>query len=94
MDPRISFISNGIEEAVAEAEQAAEEKDVGVFGGNLTQQCLRAGLLDEVVLHVAPVVLGGGVSLFGETGERVELKRISVGEADRLTDLRFRVLRD
>ena len=68
-------------------------KDVGIFGASLTQQCLRAGLLDELVLHLAPVLLGSGVRMFTD-GERVELERVSVGEAERLTDLRFRVLRD
>ena len=67
---------------------------VGIFGGSLTRQCLDAGLLDEIVLHVAPVLLGSGVRLFGDEGaEQVELERVSVGEADQLTDLRFRVRR-
>jgi dihydrofolate reductase len=93
-DPRISFVSEGIESAVAAAQEAAEEKDVGIFGGSLTRQCLEAGLLDVIVLHVAPVLLGSGVRLFGDEGaEQVELERVSVGEADQLTDLRFRVRR-
>jgi RibD C-terminal domain len=55
-------------------------------------QCLDAGLLDEIVLHIAPVLLGSGVRLFGDEGaEQVELERVSVGGADQLTDLRFRV---
>ena len=45
------------------------------------------------MLHVAPVLLGGGVRLFGDEGSgRIELERISVGEAEQLTDLRFRVV--
>lgn len=59
--PRITFISGGIEEAVASAQSAAGDKDVGIFGARLTQQCLNAQLLDEMVLHVAPVLVGGGV---------------------------------
>lgn len=94
VDPRITFISNGIEEAVASAESAAGEKDVGIFGASITQQCLKARLLDELVLHVAPVLLGGGVRLFGGgSDERVELDRVSVGAADGLTNLRFRVVK-
>jgi dihydrofolate reductase len=93
-DPRISFVSGGIEAAVGAAQESAGVKDVGIFGGSLTRQCLDAGLLDEIVLHVAPVLLGSGVRLFGDEGaEQVELKRVSVGEADQLTDLRFRVRR-
>jgi dihydrofolate reductase len=91
-DPRISFVSDGIEQALAAAESAAGEKDVGIFGASLTGQCINAGLLDEIVLHVAPVLLRGGVRLFGDEGlGPVELDRISVGEADQLTDVRFRI---
>lgn len=92
-DPRIEFVSSDLGDAVAKAVEAANGKEVGVFGGSLTQQCLRAGLLDEIVLHIAPVLLGGGVGLFEKLGERVELKRVSLGEAEQLTDLRFRVVR-
>jgi dihydrofolate reductase len=93
-DPRISFVWEGIERAVAAAQEAAGERDVGIFGGSLTQQHLDAGLLDEIVLHIAPVLLGSGVRLFGDEGaEQVELERVSVGEADQLTDLHFRVRR-
>jgi dihydrofolate reductase len=93
-DSRISFVSSGLEEAVAAAQESAGDKDVGIFGGSLTRQCLDAGLLDEIVLHVAPVLLGSGVRLFGNEGaEQIELERVSVGEADQLTDLRFRVRR-
>jgi dihydrofolate reductase len=94
VDPRITFITDGIEEAVANAQFAAGEKDVGIFGASLSRQYLNAGLLDEIVLHVAPVLLGRGVSLFGDgSDERVELERVSVAAADGLTDLRFRVVK-
>ena len=93
-DPRIVFTSEGLEAALAAAQAAAGDRDVGIFGGSLTGQCLLAGLLDEIVIHVAPVLLGGGVRLFGDENDRhVELERIALGEADRLTDLRFRVVR-
>jgi dihydrofolate reductase len=91
-DSRISFVSGGIKQAVGAAQESAGDKDVGIFGGSLTRQCLDAGLLDEIVLHVAPVLLGSGVGLFGESGaEEIELERVSVGEAAQLTDLHFRV---
>jgi dihydrofolate reductase len=93
-DPRISFISEGIEPALATAQAAAGDKDVGIFGASLSRQCLRYGLLDEIVIHLAPVLLGGGVRLFDGDGDgQVELRRTSLGEADQLTDLRFRVLK-
>jgi dihydrofolate reductase len=93
-DPRISFISDGIKGAVATAQAAAGDKDVGIFGASLSRQCLQAGLLDEIVIHLAPVLLGGGVRLYGGDGDRqIELERISLGEAEQLTDLRFRVVK-
>jgi dihydrofolate reductase len=93
-DPRISFVSDGIRDAITTAQASAEEKDVGIFGSDLNRQCLEAGLLDEIVLHVAPVLLGGGVRLFADGGDtRVELERIFLGEAERLTDLHYRVLK-
>jgi dihydrofolate reductase len=92
-DPRITLTSEAVEDAVVTAQAAAGGKDVAIFGASLSRQCLQSGLLDEIVLHVAPVLLGGGVRLFGgERGGRIELERISVGEAERLTDLRFRVI--
>lgn len=92
--PRTRFISKAIPAAVALAQDAAKGKDIGVFGGNLTQQCLRAGLLDEVILHVVPILLGGGVRLFEENhAAPVVLKRIELGEAEQITDLRFQVIR-
>ena len=93
-DPRIEFLGDALEAAVQKAQAAAGEKDVGIFGGSLTDQCLQAGLLAEIVMHIVPVLLGGGVRLFGDGGERrIELERISVGEADRLTDLHYRVVK-
>ena len=93
-DPRISFVSDGIEEAVATAQTAAGDRDVGIFGASLSQQCLQAGLLDEIVIHLAPVLLGGGVELFsGGDGKRIDLERISLGKGEQLTDLRFRVVK-
>jgi dihydrofolate reductase len=85
-DARISFLSDPIDAAVAIAEEAAGDKDVGIFGATLTRQCLEAGLLDEIVLHVAPVLLGRGVRLFGGEAERIELERVGLGEAEQLTD--------
>jgi dihydrofolate reductase len=60
------FVTDGVESAVAQAKEAAGEADVSVGGGASTiQQCIAAGLLDEISVHVAPVLLGGGESLFG-----------------------------
>lgn len=67
-------------------------KNVVVFGANVARQCIGHGLLDEIVVHLAPVLLGDGVRLFGGPGtRRVDLERTSVAQSGQLTDLRFRV---
>ena len=61
----------------------------GIFGASLSRQCIQAGLLDEIVVHLAPMLLGGGVRLYGGEGSgRVDLERVSPREAEQLTDLR------
>jgi dihydrofolate reductase len=88
------FIDEGIETAVARADAAAEGKAVGVFGAGIARQCLDAGLLDEIVVHVAPVLLGDGVRLFDAAGgRRIDLERTQLDRTGQLTDLRFRVRR-
>jgi dihydrofolate reductase len=60
-----AFVTGGIETALEQARAAAGDKDVAVAGGaSVVQQCLKAGLLDELQIHLAPVLLGDGVSLF------------------------------
>ncbi len=87
-----TFVNDGIEGAVARAKTAAGEKNVVVFGANVARQCIGHGLLDEIVVHLAPVLLGDGVRLFGGPGtRRVDLERTSVAQSGQLTDLRFRV---
>ena len=60
----IEFVTDGIESAVAQARSAAGQKSVGVHGANTIQQCLDAGLLDEIHVDLAAVLLGAGVRLF------------------------------
>jgi riboflavin biosynthesis pyrimidine reductase len=71
------------EAAVATARDAAGAKNRQIFGANLAHQCLDADLLDEIVIHVAPVLLGEGVRLYGP-GRQVDLD-------GRVTDLRYTV---
>ena len=93
-DPRVTFLTQDLATAVATAQVAAGNRDVGIFGASLTRQCLLAGLLDELVIHLAPVLLGDGVRLYGGEGDPpVALRRVSLGEADRLTDLHLQVVR-
>lgn len=89
-----TFVTDGIESALEKARAAAGEKDIVVMGGaNAAQQFLRARLLDELSLHLVPVVLGDGIRLFENIGgEHIELEQISVREAPGVTHLRYRVV--
>jgi dihydrofolate reductase len=88
------FVTDGVESAVQKARKLAGEKDVAVGAASLVQQCLRAGLLDEVHVDVVPVLLGGGVRLFDNLGpEHIELERTEVIEAPDVTHMTFRVVR-
>jgi dihydrofolate reductase len=74
------------------AHAAAGERNLVVFGASLAQQCLAEGLLDEIVIHLAPLLLGDGVRLFDGPGSApVKLERISLAASGEITDLRFRV---
>jgi dihydrofolate reductase len=87
-----TFVTDGIESAVEQAKAAAGDKDVAIAGGaSIAQQCLRAGLLDELQLHVAPMLLGGGVRLF-EDGPGTDLEPTRVIESPGVTHLRYRVV--
>jgi dihydrofolate reductase len=89
-----TFVTEGIESALEQARDAAGGKDVVVGGGaDVAQQYLNAGLLDELQLHVAPVLLGGGVRLLdGVGGAPGRLERVSVAESPTgVTHLKYRV---
>jgi dihydrofolate reductase len=92
-DPEITFVSDGIDQAIAAAREAAAGRDVGILGANTAQQAVAGGLLDELVIHLVPLLLGGGIRLFGPGLEPVRLERLSAGLSGDATDLRFRVLR-
>ena len=87
-----SFVTDGLESALQQAKAAAGGKDISVAGGaNVIQQLLRAGLLDEIQIHLVPVLLGGGTRLFEHTGtEPIELEHTRVIESAGVTHLRFR----
>jgi dihydrofolate reductase len=85
------FLSVGIEEAVRIAKWAAEGDDVVVLGANVARQCLEAGLLDEIIVHVAPVLVGAGVRLFERRGPAVELEFISSVDEGEMAVLRYAV---
>jgi dihydrofolate reductase len=90
--PAITFLSGDLSNAVAAATGAATGKNVIVFGASLAVQCLRAALLDEIVIHLVPVLLGDGVRLIDtpDLGP-VALERTLVATSGQVTDLRFAV---
>ena len=92
-DTTFTFVTDGIESAVEQAKAAAGEQDVSIGGGASTaQQALKAGLVDEVRLTFAPILLGGGVALFDGLGpDDVELEVTRVIEGPKATHVRYRV---
>lgn len=88
------FLDAPIEDAVATAMDAAEGGDVVVLGANVARQCLEAGLLDEVILHIAPVLLGDGVRLYERrNGTPVRLTQLSSTTEGETTVVRYAVER-
>lgn len=86
-----TFVTEGIESALEQAQAAANGKDVWVGGGGKTiQQYLKAGLLDELHIHLVPVLLGGGTTLFGKLGKFIDLKKVEVKDEPHATHFIFR----
>ena len=91
-DPLFTFVTDGIEAALAQARAAAGEKDVTIGGGaKAINQYLSAGLVDELELHIAPVVLGGGARLFDGVGPDLRLEQLRAVDAPGVTHLKYRV---
>jgi dihydrofolate reductase len=87
------FVTDGIESAVEQARAAAGEQDVGIAGGAATvQQAIRAGLLDELHLHVAPVLLGAGERLLDDVGDPT-LEIVETIPSPAVTHVRYRIVR-
>lgn len=89
-----TFVTDGIESAIAQAKKIAGNKVVAVGSGTTTQQCLQAGLLDEIHIDLVPVLLGNGIRLFDHLGATpIELESSSVVDAPGVTHLTFRVVK-
>jgi dihydrofolate reductase len=88
------FVTDGVESAVEKARAAAGERDVAVGAASIAQQCLRAGILDEVHVDLVPVLLGDGVRLFEHLGAApIGLESTRVIEGTGVTHLTFRVVK-
>ena len=91
----VHFVTDGIESAVKQAKAAAAGKSVGVHGADTIQQCLRAGLLDEIHVDIAAVLLGSGVRLFDRLADTpIVLGNPTVIPGVGVTHLRYRVHKD
>lgn len=90
----ITFVTDGIESAIAQAKLAAGAKDVTVIGGPSTmRQCIQAGLADELHMDIMPVLLGSGLRLFEDLGlQSIQLTRLDVVSLPSgRTHIRFRI---
>jgi dihydrofolate reductase len=89
-----TFVTDGLASAIEQAKAVAGEKDVGVGAASIVQQCIKAGLLDEIHVDLVHVLLGGGVSLFDHLGTGpIELERTRVVEGTGVTHLTFRIMK-
>jgi dihydrofolate reductase len=90
----MTFVTEGVKAAIALAREAAGDKDVAIGGGGeVAQQALAAGLVDELQLHVVPRLLGAGTRLFGDLAAPVALERMRVVDSPTVTHLQYRVVR-
>ena len=87
----VTFVDD-LDSGVAAAKAAAGEKYVNVLGASVARQCLDAGVLDEVLVGIVPVLLGDGVRLFERPGRAVALERLSLSHAPHATNLWMRVV--
>ena len=89
-----TFVTDGVESAIEKAKEIAGDKNIGVGGADITRQCLKLGLLDEIHIDLVPVLLGQGVRLFEYLGiEPIELEQTGVSQSPGVTHLSFRVVK-
>jgi dihydrofolate reductase len=91
--PLVTYVTDGIESAMAQAKAAAGDRDVQVRGAYTGQRALEAGVLDEVQIHQIPVLLGDGRRLFDALPSLIELEIVRVIDTPEATHIRYRVRR-
>jgi dihydrofolate reductase len=91
--PVFTFVTHGVVSAIEQAKATAGSKAVGLFGATVMQQALPLGLVDEIIVHVSPLLLGRGTPLFGALDSSVTLRRSRVEVTPAATHLWFRVTR-
>lgn len=88
------FVTDGVASAIAQAKDIAGDKNVAIGGSTILQQCLQAGLLDEIQIDLVPILLGAGIRLFDQLGTGpINLESTGVVEGAGVTHLRFRVVK-
>ena len=88
------FVTDGVESAVEQAKAVAAGQDVAVGAASITQQAIKAGRLDEIHIHLVPVLLGAGIRLFDHLGAApIDLECTRVIEAPGVTHLRYRIVK-
>ncbi|HJU97898.1 MAG TPA: dihydrofolate reductase family protein [Jiangellaceae bacterium] len=90
-DPAVTFLTGDIGEAVATARSAADGKNLEILGADVAGQCLRRGLVDEILVYVLPVLLGDGLRISSPDLPRIDLEPVSSTRSGAVTILRFRV---
>jgi dihydrofolate reductase len=91
--PLVTYVTDGIASAMAQAKAAAGDREVMVHGAYTAQRALEAGVLDELQIHQIPVLFGGGRRLFEVLPSRVELEIVRVIDTPDATHIRYRVRR-
>ncbi len=89
----LTFVTDGIGSAIDKARAVAGGKDIKLGGASPGKQALAAGLCDEIIVHVAPYLLGGGVRLFDELADGIRLDKLSASDGPLATHIRYRVIK-
>jgi dihydrofolate reductase len=89
----LTFVTDGIRSALRQARAAAGDKDVKLGGASPGKAALAAGLVDEILVHIAPYLMGGGVRLFDDLSDGIRLEKLSVEDGHLATHVRYRVIR-
>ena len=93
-DTTFTFVTDGIESALEQAKEAVGDQDVYIGGGaSIINQYLAAGLVDEIEVHVSPLILGGGERLFDGVGPDLKLEQLRAVEAPGVAHLKYRVVK-
>jgi dihydrofolate reductase len=89
-----TFVTDGIVKAVNAAREAGNGKDVSVMGGpDVGNQAISAGVVDEIVVSIVPVLLGGGLPMFSNLSQQIQLERLSIVDTPAVTHITYRIVK-